>query len=280
MKDLSRMPEILNGLPINWAAYEPSGGDRFRKHLNEELIPALNAAREQCQRNRDRFVANVKFISSVTDAFNSIREILPRITESVSTESEERDFSQMIGTDSRYVPLNETAKDWILKAPEALKGIDAWSKSVEMWKMHINIIDEDLKYVSAISGFLSGDQDCDMLLYAIYNVEKKFRIKVFRAAYKKEREIEEFRQVIAHTKSALKASIEPKYKVAFDGLSKYYDALLIQMKIMKKGIDQHGAEFFDMDNATKGLMTVKEQKRLTELVRQLPEGKVLREAGL
>ena len=221
-----KMPEVLSGLEVDWRGYEPPGGYEWQKFFMDAYAGLSEMVAGFCAHRADVVAANER-----------AKEIL-RHTGDVDS------FVSMV---SELVP-NDSADPlalWTALAPAAIEAVKRRLAEKVACDGTLKEIDEDIAFASALERLFVVDAELDMVLFAIHKVPMKFRIKLFRHAFRLSRVVDDAFAVIRRSRTPIKGRVLALFKEPYEGLAKAYATLLPVLKMAKKRVDRDGSRFLE-----------------------------------
>lgn len=221
IKGVAEVPEICRGFDINWADYDPPGGERWLTYYLTDLKPTF----EKCMRDAE---AELKQLTEIHVRQNAIRKGL----EAASV------IGQMI------VELTNMRDNGI--SPRAGLNLMTWVEQTDaIAKMQnlfavddhhrtVDMIEEDIKYAKAVLEYFSKDFELDTTLYAMYKVDPKYKAKLFRHVIRLLKSVETTREIIRTSNSVIKTSTDEILKPVIETLDQSYSVLSVNLRKMKK----------------------------------------------
>lgn len=226
---IEKAEDVLAGVVVNWAEYEPPGGERWRELYTEGVAPVLEKARADAILEKKRIEDGVKAASKIRKLCADIARIAGELREEVDR-----------GTLSRDIFMSEALSK--VEGGAAFLGRAAKTE-VEIRTEYggTGDIDEDIRFFDAFQELVDADAELDRLLFALVNIDQKYRAKVFRAACRNLSVVERAREVVRHSKSVVLDGIRPQIAPLLSMIDKSYAVVSPVMRGIKKMVAKSGA---------------------------------------
>lgn len=227
---IEKCEDVLNGLKVNWAGYEPPGGETWRKVFVEEIGPLLRKSRADAVKELESIMRNRRNLTRMKGVVQEIREK----TEEVARILDELGFQQKpdvaVATSLALIQTN-------------ISPLEIFS-SVTLEKANsqkdIAEIEEDIKFFDAFEAMVEADAELDKMLYAMLTVEDKYRVKLLRASCRMLTVVEENREVVRRSKSVVSAKIKGVVAQIIATLDGAYAVTSVYLRQLKKDYAHHG----------------------------------------
>jgi hypothetical protein len=223
-------PEILNGIPgINWNGYEPSGGQGWHDEYVNSLRPKIDGSLVELKATAAGYEKERTRLASLGKCAKEAQRLCERI--------------QSIVADSGAACLDPGVQEW-LAATARLAGqsFSVPARDAEGFRL----ISEDIKFLSAFKEYVEADFALDRVLFALYQVDARYKMKLFRCALRMCREIDVSRAVIRNSRSLLlKYFAVGGFSDFFELMDNAYGRLSVGLRKLKKLVDRQGVSALD-----------------------------------
>ena len=222
-------PEILNGIPgIEWGRYEPSGGHVWHEEYVNNLLPKINGSLVELRGIAAAYERDRSRIASLNKCIREVQRIADRVKEIAGGDPMEDGIRSRIG-------------DW-LDATERLAG----QGLPEFDGEGLQRTNDDIRFLEAFKEYVETDFMLDRTLYALYQVDDRYKMKLFRYILKVLRKIDNSRAIIRNSKSLLNKYVaEGGFAGLFNMMDIAYEKLSVGLKKMKKLVDRQGVSALD-----------------------------------
>ena len=230
MSDIIKCEEVLGGLSVNWLDYEPSGGKTWSKVFHEGIAPVMRESRANAEKqiayNADRLRNIAKVQSLSAEILSKANELASAITYLDAAPEDSLDLQSSTGG------MLAGARRIFNFADALLSVGDAVTAQRE--------ISEDIRFFNAFDAYISADAELDKLLFAMHQVDVRYRAKILRACCRLLAVVEENREVLRNSKSVVFKNLGNRLTPIFDTLDKAYALTGKQLRRMKKKYAKNG----------------------------------------
>ena len=224
---IEKCEDVLNGLKVNWAGYEPPGGETWRKVFVEEIGPLLRKSRADA----------VKELEVVTQGKRTVARV-NEIVETLRAKSDELEglVSTLAGVDPMAASTMMTLQSCIgVMGRFAKHRMESDSSAQD-----ISEIEEDIKFFDAFEAMVEADAELDKMLYAMLTVEDKYRVKLLRASCRMLAVVEENREVVRRSKSVVANKLKGVVAQIIATLDDAYAVTSVYLRQLKKDYAKNG----------------------------------------
>jgi len=238
-------PEILNGIPgIEWRNYEPSGGHVWHEEYVKNLLPKINGSLVELRGIASAYERDRSRIASLSKCVREMQRIADRVKEIACGDPMEDGIRSRIS-------------DW-LDATERLAG----QGLPEFDGEGLQRTNDDIRFLEAFKEYVETDFMLDRTLYALYQVDDRYKMKLFRYVLKVLRKIDNSRAIIKNSKSLLNKYVaEGGFAGLFEMMDSAYDTLSVGFRKLKKLVDRQGVSALDATELA-GMDVIKEARKL------------------
>lgn len=230
MLSIIKSEDVLQCIPVRWIGYTPPGGEGWRKLYTEKIAPII-------AENRIKAEATKKAIEE--------RERIVAMVRSLATEiaSKGAELSSVL---SSIEDDNGAALDLATRASgvqAGARGILEGAGSLSLLTRDLpdtSDIDEDIRFFDAFANYIEEDMELDKVLYALFTVELKYRVKLLRAACRMLTVVEEAREILRHSNSKVFKALKPRLDTVIDALDKSYALVGPRIRKFKKAYSKEG----------------------------------------
>lgn len=227
MVKIEKCEDVLNGVKVNWAGYEPPGGDQWQDTFNEKIKPLLKSSRksatmelESVNRGRKSIVRMNELVGSLREQFRELAELMDNIG----------------GVDGFAASALGTVQSALPIVGAFVKGkMDADTSDRDIAE-----IEEDIKFFDAFDTLMEADAELDKMLYAMFMVEEKYRVKILRASCRMLVVVEESREAIRRSKSVVYSKIRGLLNPMIEMIDKAYLFTGVYLRQLKKDYAKNG----------------------------------------
>lgn len=240
-------PEILSGIPgIRWVGYEPSGGNMWHEEYVKNLLPKIDEALVELREIAAAYEREKSRISSLSKCIKEIQRIADKVRE-------------VAGGDATAGSLGPRVSDWLAAT---VRLSEPGLPFTEFDSDGLQKTNEDIKFLMAFKEYVETDFMLDRTLYALYQVDDRYKMKLFRYVLKVLRKIDSSRAIIKNSKSLLnKYLADGGFAGLFEMMDTAYEKLSIGLKKLKKLVDRQGVSAIDATELA-GRDVVKEARQL------------------
>ena len=227
MGKIEKCEDVLNGVKVNWAGYEPPGGDQWQDTFNEKIKPMLKSSRESAMRELESVNRGRKTIVRMNELVGSLREQSRELAELMDNIGGVDGFAaSVLGTVQSALPI----------VGAFVKGkMDADTSDRDIAE-----IEEDIKFFNAFDMLMAADAELDKMLYAMFMVEDKYRVKILRASCRMLVVVEESREAIRRSKSVVYSKIRGLLNPMIEMIDKAYLFTGVYLRQLKKDYAKNG----------------------------------------
>lgn len=167
-------PEFLKQFNVNWKLYKPAGGWNWYNHFRNTLVPSIErkiAEVKQLKAAREGLATQAeKIIRDLADSHTALSEVGLLITSGLAIKTLKDDSGEI--------------KAWLNAAPKMIDAlVSAIAEERDTSGPEMNA-DVEISYLEALRDYFNADLELDMTLWAMRDVDIKYRTKIFRTAYK------------------------------------------------------------------------------------------------
>ena len=224
---IEKCEDVLNGLKVNWAGYEPPGGETWRKVFVEEIGPLLRKSRADA----------VKELEVVTQGKRTVAR-LNEIVETLRAKSDE--LEGLVSTLAGVDPMAASTMMTLLSCIDIMGRFAKHRMESDSSAKDIAEIEEDIKFFDAFEAMVEADAELDKMLYAMLTVEPKYRVKLLRASCRMLTVVEENREIVRRSKSVVFSKIAHLLKPMLDTLDEAYACTSVFLRKLKKDYGRDG----------------------------------------
>jgi hypothetical protein len=224
---IEKCEDVLNGLKVNWAGYEPPGGETWRKVFVEEIGPLLRKSRADA----------VKELEVITQGKRTVAR-LNEIVETLRAKSDE--LEGLVTTLAGVDPMAASTMMTLQSCVEVMGRFAKHRMESDSSAKDISEIEEDIKFFDAFEAMVEADAELDKMLYAMLTVEDKYRVKLLRASCRMLTVVEENREVVRRTKSVVASKLKGVVAQIVATLDGAYAVTSVYLRQLKKDYAHHG----------------------------------------
>lgn len=224
---IEKCEDVLNGLKVNWAGYEPPGGETWRKVFVEEIGPLLRKSRADA----------MKELEVVTQGKRTVAR-LNEIVETLRAKSDE--LEGLVSTLAGVDPMAASTMMTLQSCVEVMGRFAKHRMESDSSAKDIAEIEEDIKFFDAFEAMVEADAELDKMLYAMLTVEDKYRVKLLRASCRMLAVVEENREVVRRTKSIVANKLKGVVAQIIATLDGAYAVTSVYLRQLKKDYAHHG----------------------------------------
>ena len=230
MQPIIKSDDVLQGIPVQWIGYTPPGGKGWRKLYTENLAPIIaeNRAKAEAAKKaiaeRERMAAKIRNLATDTAA--------KWVELSSALSSSGLDAVHGLAVAMRVNEIQAATKG-------ILGGLDSFAIVPEDMPKSAEI-DEDIRFFDAFSAYIDEDVELDRVLYALFTVDLKYRVKLLRAACRMLTVVEEAREILRHSNSKVFKALKPRLDTVIDALDKSYALVGPGIRKFKKAYSKEG----------------------------------------
>ena len=238
MAEIIKCEDITNGIPVDWRGYEPPGGDGWRKYYVEQLKPLFAKSRKDAEAEIircNRIIADNRSTIFAADKIKAIAEqtlsCLPASDDPVQSAI----FNAFGNIKAQCALIAEKSASKHGEIEEAEKGI----KECE----------EDIRFFDLFREYIDADAELDKMMFAMHNVELKYRAKLLRASCKMLVLVETRREELRHSKSVVLGKTKEHLSPIFNSLDKAYAVVGVSLRMRMKDFKKNGIDALrDLDD--------------------------------
>ena len=224
---IEKCEDVLNGLKVNWAGYEPPGGETWRKVFVEEIGPLLRKSRADAMKELEVVSQGKRTVAKVNEIVETLREKTDELEGLVTT---------LAGVDPMAASTMMTLQSCIdVMGRFAKHRMESDSSAKDIAE-----IEEDIKFFDAFEAMVEADAELDKMLYAMLTVEDKYRVKRLRASCRMLTVVEENREVVRRTKSVVAAKLKGVVAQIVATLDGAYAVTSVYLRQLKKDYAKSG----------------------------------------
>ena len=224
---IEKCEDVLNGLKVNWAGYEPPGGETWRKVFVEEIGPLLRKSRADAMKELEVVSQGKRTVAKVNEIVETLREKTDELEGLVTT---------LAGVDPMAASTMMTLQSCIdVMGRFAKHRMESDSSAKDIAE-----IEEDIKFFDAFEAMVEADAELDKMLYAMLTVEDKYRVKLLRASCRMLTVVEENREVVRRTKSVVAAKLKGVVAQIVATLDGAYAVTSVYLRQLKKDYAKSG----------------------------------------
>lgn len=224
---IEKCDEVLNGVKVNWAGYEPPGGETWRKVFVEEIGPLLRKSRADA----------VKELEVVTQGKRTVAR-LNEIVETLRAKSDE--LEGLVTTLAGVDPMAASTMMTLQSCVDVMGRFAKHRMESDSSAKSIAEIEEDIKFFDAFDAMVEADAELDKMLYAMLTVEPKFRVKLLRSSYRMLLVVEENREVVRRSKSVVFSKLKGVVGSIISTLDDAYKVTSVYLRKLKKDYAKSG----------------------------------------
>lgn len=231
IQGIVEIPEIVSGYDLDWSEYELPGGERFVELYEKTINPTI-------QKQLDLLNAELMRIRTRESRRNAIRKGIDAAASIAKMVKECNDYDE------------KDVNPEILPKLETLVAVSAELSNSEIFeptnaKEEIASIEDDIKYLNALDSYIKRDREFDMVLFAIYGIEPKYKAKVFRHASRLLADVELCRKFIDASHSSIKEKLSEVTNPLLEMLGKTYPTISALFKKWKKAAAKGSLTFWE-----------------------------------
>lgn len=167
-------PEFLKQFNVDWKFYKPAGGWTWYNHFRSTLVPSI-----------ERKIAKVKQLKAAREGLATQAEKL--IRDLADSHTALSGVGLLIASGLAIKTLRDDSgeiKAWLNAAPKMINEIvSAIAEERDTSGPEMNA-DVEISYLEALRDYFNAVLELDMTLWAMRDVDIKYRTKIFRMAYK------------------------------------------------------------------------------------------------
>jgi len=224
---IEKCEDVLNGIKVNWAGYEPPGGETWRKVFVEEIGPLLRKSRADA----------VKELEVVTQGKRTVAKV-NEIVETLRAKSDE--LGGLVSTLAGVDPMAASTMMTLQSCIDVMGRFAKHRMESDSSAKDIAEIEEDIKFFDAFEAMITADAELDKMLYAMLTVEDKYRVKLLRASCRMLTVVEENREVVRRTKSVVASKLKGVVAQIIATLDDAYRVTSVYLRQLKKDYAKSG----------------------------------------
>lgn len=232
MQPIIKSDDVLQGIPVRWIGYTPPGGDGWRKLYTEKIAPIIAENRIKAEATKRAIMERERTVSVVSTLAALIAAKGAELSSAIAAIGQKNGIVLDLAMRASGI---EAGARGILKDVDSLYPSDGeFPKPYE--------IDEDIRFFDAFTAYIDEDVELDKVLYALFTVDLKYRVKLLRAACRMLTVVEEAREILRHSNSKVFKALKPRLDTVIDALDKSYALVGPGIRKFKKEYAKLGAE--------------------------------------
>lgn len=231
---MNTIDEIRNDFerlgPVDFAGYEPPGGDGWRDFYETGVVPIFAEASQKARKE----LASLKARRSRrAAALAAMKQVVASAGEWLENTDEGEQENAGLRGDAGHVSAT---------AENAMKKM-SWFIGED--DLGIAGIEADVKFFSDFKTYIDADSLLDKMLYAVYKIDPSRRVKTFRNCMKLLKVVTSVREELRRSESTMKKVMEKYTGPIFSSLDEAYKNLVPLLAEQKKIVAKHGPAAFD-----------------------------------
>lgn len=232
MENITNAEEFLAGMGVDWKNYTPPGGEGWVAIFKHDIEPIFAKAKRDANADLEKYRMREARMSELQRHLQTVAKSLVAIAE-ISTAAGLRTPAKC------PIPQDVDEANGLVAAIEEQRRFLLNDKPTTL--RDIAEIESDIKFMNDLEKYINADRELDMLLYALYTVEVKFRNKILREALRLLKVVEGVRPELAGSSSKIKNLISHVTAPMFKTLNEAYAKCAPELRKLKKLVDKQGA---------------------------------------
>lgn len=216
--------------PVDFAGYEPPGGDGWRDFYETGVVPIFA---EASQKARKELVSLKARRSRRAAALAAMKQVVASAEEWLENTDEGEGINANLRGDAGHV--SATAKH----------AMDKISWFIGEDDLGIAEIEADVKFFDDFKTYVDADALLDKMLWAVYKIDPSRRVKTFRQCMKLLKVVTATREELRRSESKMKRLMSEYTAPIFQTLDEAYRRLAPLLAEQKKIVERHGPAAFD-----------------------------------
>ena len=234
MDKIKTCEEVLGGVAVDWRGYEPPGGKSWRETF-QKIVDVLADSRKQAEKEKERLSFGIAKTNCARNAAVKVSALADEMERSIDPAT----LSPKILEEAkaRAAEVRMAAELFA----NLMNGVLAADDSTDV----LRDIDEDLRFYDAFELFFEADTELDKMLFALFSVDRKYRAKIFREAYRLLSVVSTEREKLRNSKSVVFLRIKPMLDKLLETLDSAYAVTAPYMKKLRKEMAKRGNSVLD-----------------------------------
>lgn len=238
MSEIIKCEDVLNGIPVDWRGYEPPGGEGWRKYYTEQVKPIFERGRADAE----------------TEIASLSRRIADNRVQCFAADKIKVSASQTLFTlGTPDTPADKeicaALRDIISKCNLITEKAASKREGVEKDEKGIKVCEEDIRFFDLFREYIDADAELDKMMFAMHNVELKYRAKLLRASYKMLVLVETRREQLRHSNSVVFRETKEVLAPIFNTLDEAYAVVSVSLRMQMKDVKKNGIDALrNLDN--------------------------------
>ena len=232
MLDIIKSEDVLQSIPVRWIGYTPPGGEGWRKLYTEKIAPIIAENRIKAETTKKAIEERERIVAMVRSLATEIASKGAELSSVLSSIEDDNGAALDLATRASGIQAG---------ARGILEGAGSLSLLTEDFP-DTSDINEDIRFFDAFANYIDEDVELDKVLYALFTVDLKYRVKLLRAACRMLTVVEEAREILRHSNSKVFKALKPRLDTVIDALDKSYALVGPGIRKFKKEYAKLGAE--------------------------------------